>query len=261
MIITLLKKLREEHRLSQDTVAKKLGISRPTYISLEQGKRKLTLSEAECLAQMFDISLDELVYGKRRKVDVVLSKTPAPPKKADVGNSIRISVPAENKEKFKQVLLYVLEKVGGKPNIGMTALYKLLYFIDFDYYEKFEEQLMGALYIRNHYGPTPVAFAKIVKEMEREGTLAAIETKYFQHEQKKFLPRTKPELKQLSGQEIAHIDETLARLGDKNARELTELSHRDIPWMCVKDGEQLEYESVFYRSDETSQRDYGPDPL
>ncbi|MCX6787746.1 MAG: DUF4065 domain-containing protein [Candidatus Kaiserbacteria bacterium] len=260
MTTALLKKLREEQALSQDSIARELGISRPTYIAIEQGKRKLTLSEAECLAQMFSISLDELVYGKRRKVDVVLSKTPVP-KKVAAENGIRISVPAENKEKFKQVLLYILEKIGSKPNIGMTALYKILYFIDFDYYEKFEEQLMGAVYIRNHYGPTPVAFTKIVKEMEREGTLAAIETKYFQHEQKKFLPRTKPELKQLSGQEIAHIDETLARLGDKNARELTELSHRDIPWMCVKDGEPLEYESVFYRSDETSQRDYGPDPL
>ncbi|OGG39884.1 hypothetical protein A2118_00125 [Candidatus Kaiserbacteria bacterium GWA2_50_9] len=260
MTTPLLKKLREEQGLSQAIVAKELKMSRPTYISLEQGKRKLTLSEAECLAQMFDISLDELVYGKRRKVDVVLSKTPVS-KKADVEGGLRINVPAENKEKFKQVLLYILEKIGSKPNIGMTALYKILYFIDFDYYEKFEEQLMGAVYIRNHYGPTPVAFAKIVKEMEREGTLETVETKYFQHEQKKFLPRTKSELKQLSGQEIAHIDETLARLGDKNARELTELSHRDIPWMCVKDGEQLEYESVFYRSDETSQRDYGPDPL
>ena len=44
----------------------------------------------------------------------------------------------------------------------MTVLYKLLYFIDFDYYEKFEEQLVGATYIKNHFGPTPVEFKKIV---------------------------------------------------------------------------------------------------
>ena len=35
----------------------------------------------------------------------------------------------------------------------MTVLYKLLYFIDFDYYEKFEEQLVGATYIKNHLDP------------------------------------------------------------------------------------------------------------
>jgi len=42
-------------------------------------------------------------------------------------------------EKFKEVLLYILGKVGSKPNIGQTVLYKLLYFIDFNYYEKYEE--------------------------------------------------------------------------------------------------------------------------
>ncbi len=233
-------------------------MSRPTYIALEQGKRELTLREAQKASRIFDVSLDELVFGKKRKIEVVVDTTDS---KESASSDIRVHVPVENYEKFKQVLLYVLGQIGGKPNIGMTALYKILYFIDFDYYEKYEEQLMGALYIRNHFGPTPVAFTKIVKEMEREGTLEMVETKYFQLDQKKFLPRTTPDLKQLSGQELEHIDETLARLGDKNASDLTELSHRDIPWMCVKEGEKLEYESVFYRSPETSQRIYGQDGL
>ena len=65
-------------------------------------------------------------------------------------------------KKFKEVLLYILEKVGSKPNVGMTVLYKLLYFIDFDYYEKFEEQLLGATYIKNHF-TNPVEFKKSLK--------------------------------------------------------------------------------------------------
>ena len=44
---TLLRQLREERELSQAEVAAKFGVSRPTYIALEQGKRELTLSEAE----------------------------------------------------------------------------------------------------------------------------------------------------------------------------------------------------------------------
>lgn len=255
MTTTLLKKLREEQGLSQAAVAKDLKMSRPTYISLEQGKRELTLSEAEKVARIFDISLEELLDGKRRKTTVSFQKT-KPYTKTTAPSDIRISVPVENKEKFKQVLLYILNKIGGKPHVGMTVLYKLLYFIDFDYYEKYEEQLMGAVYIHNHYGPSPIAFAKIVKEMEHEDTLEIVETNYFQHEQKKFLPHQSPKLTLLSGQEIAHIDATLARLGNKNANELTELSHRDVPWMGTKEGEPLDYESVFYRSSETSQRDY-----
>ena len=72
-------------------------------------------------------------------------------------------------KKFKEVLLYILNKVGAKPNIGETALYKLLYFIDFDFYEKYETQLTGAKYIKNYYGPTPIEFEKIVEGMEKRG--------------------------------------------------------------------------------------------
>ena len=46
--------------------------------------------------------------------------------------------------------------------------------------EKFEEQLIGAKYIKNHFGPTPIAFVKIVKEMEKDGDLAPVIKKYFQ---------------------------------------------------------------------------------
>ena len=71
----------------------------------------------------------------------------------------------KNLGKFKEVLLYVLNKVGSKPNIGETVLYKLLYFIDFDFYEKYEERLIGASYIKNHYGPTPAEFKEIIDDI------------------------------------------------------------------------------------------------
>ena len=38
-------------------------------------------------------------------------------------------------KKLKNVILYILEKCAGKPNVGETVLYKLLYFIDFDNFE------------------------------------------------------------------------------------------------------------------------------
>jgi hypothetical protein len=57
-------------------------------------------------------------------------------------NDIRISVPQKNLKNFKEALLYILNKVGSKPNVGETVIYKLLYFVDFDYYEKFEEQFI-----------------------------------------------------------------------------------------------------------------------
>ena len=171
-------------------------------------------------------------------------------------NDIRIDIPRENITKFKQVLLYILNKVGAKPNVGQTVIYKLLYFIDFDYYELYEEQLMGLKYIKNTYGPTPVDFAKLIQEMEKNGELEEVKTKYFKKDQTKYLPIKEPNLSLLSAQELRHIDKELERLSDKTGKELSDFSHKDIPWIIAKDKEILEYESVFYRTAETSQREY-----
>lgn len=253
MTTTLLKKLREEAGLSQGAVAKELSLSRPTYISLEHGKRELTLREASEIARMFNLSLEEIVSGKQRAdIDLPEIKTTTPE------IDIRISVPQQHIDKFKQVLLYVLGKTAGKPNIGMTALYKLLYFIDFDYYEKYEEQLMGLTYIKNHYGPTPREFVKVVEQMKGNEELEEVVSKHFQYEQKKFLPHKDPDLNKLTARELEMVDSVLARYGDMTATQLTSISHEDTPWAVADDGANIDYEHVFYRPEKLSVREYDP---
>ena len=255
---TFLLELRKNHKISQAFVADKIGVSRASYIEIEKGAKELTLTQANKIAEIFNVTLTELIFGKKN-MEAKVSLDNIVEKKE--GQEIRIDVPQKNLKKFKEVLLYVLEKVGSKSNVGMTVLYKLLYFIDFDYYEKFEEQLIGATYIKNHFGPTPVEFKKIVEVMESKGELETVKSKYFQHEQTKYLPRREPDISVLNAKEIKHIDEVLSRLSDKSATELSDYSHKDVPWITAEDGRPLSYESVFYRTKDTSVREYEPDNL
>lgn len=245
--------LRKNQGISQAFVAEEISVSRASYIEIEKGAKELTVSQAQKISEIFNVSLAELISGKKTS-DVEVSIKDAPEKKEM--QKIRIDVPQKNLKKFREVFLYVLEKVGSKSNVGMTVLYKLLYFIDFDYYEKFEEQLIGATYIKNHFGPTPVEFKKIVNKMELKGEIETVRSKYFQHEQTKYLPRRQSNISVLSAQEIKHIDEVLERLSDKTATELSNYSHKDVPWIGTSDGEIISYESVFYRTPETSVRIY-----
>jgi transcriptional regulator with XRE-family HTH domain len=253
MLAKYIQEQRKKNNLTQEFLASALKISRPTYMQIEQGERDLTITEAKKLAETFEISLDDLISGGDT---AGAPKVVLPKEKKIPHHDVEIRVTKKNLEKFKQVLLYVLEKVGAKPNIGETVLYKLLYFIDFDYYEKFEENLMGATYIKNHHGPTPVEFKDIVAEMKKNGDLEEVKSAYFTYTQKKYLPRKRPDLSVMTGREIEHIDEVLARLSDKNARELSDYSHGDIPWLSRKFGERMSYESVFYRDDKYSVRSY-----
>ncbi|OPZ19808.1 MAG: helix-turn-helix protein [bacterium ADurb.BinA186] len=225
--------------LSQSEVAKSLGLSRPTYVKIEQGEVRPTEQQKAILAQLFLVSKETVDKNSVEK---------------ELGNDtvyIR-EIPQENVDKFKQVLLYIVGKVGSRPNIGQTALYKLLYFIDFDYYEKYHKFLIGATYIRNTHGPSPVSFAKITRELQNQGKLVEVTSKYFNYDQKKYLITSEPEVFELEAQELKHIDDELERLASKSAKELSELSHIDTPWRVAKEKDVLNYRHVFYRPDETS---------
>jgi transcriptional regulator with XRE-family HTH domain len=252
MLGKFIKKLRIQHNLSQSAVAHKLDISRPTYMQIEKEERDLTIPEAKKLADLFNIPFNDFIETKvPNEHEVTL------PKKTNKTNKpANIRVPADKLEKFKAVLLYILEKVGAKPNVGETVIYKLLYFIDFNFYEKYEKKLIGATYIKNHHGPTPVEFKKIVNQMIDDDEIEIVKSKYFKYDQRKYLPIKSPRLAILSGDEIQCIKDVLERLSDKNAAELSEYSHRDVPWMITAEGEKISYGSVFYRTPEFAQRDY-----
>jgi len=228
------RKLREEYGMSQEDLAKRLDMSRPTLAKIESDERKLTKVEEEKVYEIFGIVKDH----------------------SSPQSDIRVSIPQKKLEKFKQVFLYVLEKTAGKPNVGMTVLYKLLYFIDFDYYEKYEEQLMGLTYIKNHHGPTPREFVSVVDEMKKSGELEEVKSAYFTFEQRKFLPHCHADLSSLSAQETAMIDSVLARYAEKSATDLSMLSHEDTPWIVAEEGKNIEYDHVFYRPEKLSVRQY-----
>ncbi|MFH1178232.1 MAG: type II toxin-antitoxin system antitoxin SocA domain-containing protein [bacterium] len=236
---TWIQNKRKTSGISQTEVAKSLGISRPTYVKLERGESRPTESQKAILSNLFSLSQETFEKNAtERVVDAV---------------DVRVKeVPKENIEKFKQVLLYVVGKVGNRPNIGQTALYKLLYFIDFDYYEKYQKYLVGATYIKNTHGPSPVSFAKIARDLEKNGKLVEVQSKFFGYDQKKYMVTSEADVSALSAPELKHIDDEIERLASKTAKELSDLSHIDTPWRVASGKEVLNYRHVFYRPDETT---------
>ena len=256
MLGNFIREQRKKRLITQEHLALELGLSRATYMQIELGKRELKVGEAIKLAEIFDMSLEDFLNEREQSSPVIEIKE-TQKKKSVKKHNIRISVPQEKVEKFKQVLLYVLAKIGARPNIGQTVLYKVLYFIDFDYYEKYEEQLIGAKYIKNTYGPSPVIFAKIVEELEKEDKIERVKTKFHNYDQMKYLVNSKdPDISSLSSRELEHINWEIRRLGDMRAAQIRELSHLDTPWVVAEDREELKYEHVFYRSQLTSVREY-----
>jgi transcriptional regulator with XRE-family HTH domain len=248
-----IKQIRESLGLSQQALAEKLGLSRPSISLIENGERKVCAEELKKLAAIFNLSADALLDPGRAPKVIINESRPA--YGTEGASGLRINVPQKNLQKFKEVLLYILNKVGAKSNIGETVIYKLLYFIDFNYYERYEEQLIGATYLKNKYGPTPLEFRKIADQMITKGEIIEVKDKYFEYPQRKYLPLRKPDLRLMKGSEIEVIDDVLDRLSDMNARQISNYSHNDVPWLTTEEGKTIEYEAVFYRTPAYSVRD------
>src|SRR5690606_8991037 len=136
--------------LSQEDLAKRVGISRPSLTQMELGNRSIDIFELQTLSRVLGFSLDDFMstdFSVTGEVPGVEGK--------GLKKEERISVPVLQVGKFKNVLLYILERCSGKPNVGETVLNKLLYFSDFNYYELYEEHLTGARYRKLPYGPVP----------------------------------------------------------------------------------------------------------
>jgi transcriptional regulator with XRE-family HTH domain len=247
-----IKELRERLEISQQKLAELLELARPTITQIEKGERKITADELIKLSEIFHLSVESLLELEKQPV-IILEKHK---KIKTMKPQMRINVPQKNLEKFKEIFLYILIRIGSKPNIGETVIYKLLYFIDFDYYEKYEEQLIGATYIKNRYGPTPIEFKKIADKMIEDEDIMKVKSNYFKHLQTKYLPLKKPDLSKLKANEMEVIDHVLHKLSDMNANEISIYSHNDVPWLTTEDGERIEYESVFYRTPPYSVREY-----
>jgi len=247
-----IKELREQLGINQQKLADLLGVARPTVSQIENEERKVSTDELIKLSEIFNLSVESLLNLKKEP-EVVLKESK---KKKGGKPRMRINVPQKNLDKFKEAFLYILNKVGSKPNIGETVIYKLLYFIDFNFYEKYEEHLIGATYIKNRYGPTPIEFKKITDKMIKEEEIEKVESKYFEYPQTKYLPLRKADLSNLKANEIEVIDDVLNRLSDMTAAQISGYSHNDVPWLTTEDGETIEYESVFYRTSPYSVREY-----
>ena len=155
-----------------------------------------------------------------------------------------------DKGKFKQVLNYIIFKAGARNNVGKTVLYKMMYFSDFDFYELNEKSITGEVYVKLEHGPGPSHFDSVVKELENEGKVKETSSTYCGFPQKKVIPVCEPELDKLNGEEIKVIDKVINRLASMSAIQVSEYSHKDLPWKATEKGKNIKYQLVFYRDKE-----------
>lgn len=239
-----IKSIRCEIGMNQQDFAKKVGLSRVALSQLELNKRGLGALELAKIAHILGVSVDYLLQdeevqnNKQIKSNIKLFKL--------------------DKEKLKNVILYILEKCGGKPNVGETVLYKLLYFLDFDHYELYNIPITGINYKKMQFGPAPCShdYNPVIDEMIIDKQLEIISQSYHGMLQKRYIALKNCNINVFGPTEIKVIDSVISRLSDMSAKQIEDYVHDDAPWRQSQDKEFINYDLVFFRSPKFSQRDY-----
>lgn len=238
-----IKRLREIAELSQEELAEKIGLSRVAISQLEGGNRGLEVQEWIKISHVFGIPVDFLLSEEQ----------PINPMRRKKTQKIKF-----NEEKLKNIILYVLEKCGGRPNVGETVLYKLLYFLDFDYFELYNKSITGMSYVKLQFGPVPCAFEynPVIRKMVNREELKILNQKYHNKIQKRYIALTNADISIFEPSELKLVDETIARLSHLNATMIENYVHGDAPWDKTLDKEVIDYDLVFCRTAPYAHGDY-----
>ena len=247
-----IKKLRKQKDFSQEDIARILSIPRSSVAQVELGNRHISLIELVNLSDFLEFSLDQFLANDYEVSTELLTVS-----EPDVQTvETRISEPKLLARKFEAVLLYILERCGGKPNFSESMFSGLLYFIDFNFYEIYEDQLTGSQYNKLSVGPSSVELPHMLSKMTAQGLLLRIKTEYRGLPQVRYIPLAKSDLMRMSAAEKEVIDRAIDQFSNWSPTALNEYAQKDLPLRASASGKLIDYELVLYREPPFSVRTY-----
>lgn len=149
-----------------------------------------------------------------------------------------------NKEKYRNAILFFAENV---PNLGRVKLNKLLYFLDFDHFEKYDEPVTGDDYQNNELGPVPVHIEQVIMEMESERLVEVMVEPVIDFVRYHLVPLAHYNSAVFKSSEMEMLGAISEKWGHHTAKELVIASHGEAPWIATSSGELIPYALAHYR--------------
>ena len=150
-----------------------------------------------------------------------------------------------NIEKYINAILFFLENI---QNLGRTKLYKLLYFLDFDHYEKYGESVTGESYQNKDLGPVPVNAEDLIDRMKEDGLIDIVSEPVIDFIRHKFIAKVHHDPKVFSSTEIEMLREVAEKWAHHTANEIVSATHGEATWIATEREERIPYPYAYYRN-------------
>lgn len=222
-VASKIKQSRELAGFSQSEIAGRLGVTRQTYAALEAGKREVTLSELERLAEVCGVTISSLVPDEV----MVEGREPS----------------GEQWRKYQDMCLAAIDAGGAETDhkITKTKLAKLLYLADFAWFYEHLQPMSGLQYRKLPLGPVPDQFFRMIDELYEAGAIAIEPT---QNGAQMISRVEASEPTALTAPEKSLI----AKIGQKwrphKTQDIVDYTHRQLPWKICRNGEVIPYSLI-----------------
>src|ERR1035437_3700878 len=137
-----------------------------------------------------------------------------------------------NQKKYQNAVLYLCQKLNGEVR-GKKKLAKLLYFVDFDFYEKNQKSITGDIYRALPMGPFPVSLDTMTDVMTKDKAISVkqVEEREGYNQTEVYHCISKPDVSVFEKGEIDMLDRIVVKYGHLNGKQLEELSHAEAPYI------------------------------
>ena len=158
-----------------------------------------------------------------------------------------------DREKYIELLMYILVRCYAKPNLGKTVLSTIMYFIDFNYFEIYGNLLTRETYIKSKRGIKPKHLREITEDLIARRRLFLRKEAYYNRTIHRYYPTVIP-VCSFTSRELEIIDFTIDELADNNAHTITQYAKRDPPILTADFGEDIDCRHVLSRNSRYSMK-------
>lgn len=153
-----------------------------------------------------------------------------------------------NEKKYKHVILFFANKIKNG-TLGKLKMMKLLYFLDFDFFEKYGKSVTGDQYLRFENGPVPRMAEKIIKQMNSVDIKISKRKVGVGYNDQQHIEALKDfDLKLFAKEELIMMEEVADKWALFSGAEMKSASHGEAPWIATKPDGIIDYNLTYYRN-------------
>lgn len=150
-----------------------------------------------------------------------------------------------DREKLKAAIVYISSHPSVE-SLGLTKMYKLIYFSDVAHLREYGSSITGSEYIKFQHGPVPSRGEKCIRQLKRDGLLESDKVPYAGYEMIALKALSEPDVSVFEEDELKTLASVCERLGGRTAVELSALSHDEPAWVAAPMLEKLSAELMMY---------------